>query len=146
MSSIDKLVVSNKVKGAIDMTIVTQFSEEGVLALPEESILFNDLNWHPHAVFEGVELKHLVTSEQTDGQFSYHLVRIAANKKIGMHIHDEQLETHEVIAGSGICINDQVKLTYNPGVISILKKKIQHEVIAGEDGLVLFAKFMPALL
>lgn len=34
---------------------------------------------------------------------------------------------------------------YEAGVISILLAKIPHEVVAGEDGLYLFAKFMPAL-
>ncbi len=50
-----------------------------------------------HPAFEGVVLKHIVTSEKMDGQFSFHLVRIAPNKKIGSHIHEKQLETHEVI-------------------------------------------------
>ncbi|WP_347223788.1 hypothetical protein [Bacteroides congonensis] len=26
--------------------------------------------------FEGVELKHIITAKDTDGKFSYHLVRI----------------------------------------------------------------------
>ena len=72
------------------------------------------------------------------------LVKIAPGKKIGSHIHKEQLETHEVIAGTGICINDGVELKYEPGVISIFQKASPHEVQAGADGLYLFAKFMPA--
>lgn len=27
-------------------------------------------------VFEGVELKHIITSKDTNGEYSYHLVRI----------------------------------------------------------------------
>lgn len=60
-------------------------------------------------------------------------------------IHDPQLETHEVIAGFGKCINDGTEIVYKPGVISIMPTGIHHEVHAGEDGLFLFAKFMPAL-
>lgn len=123
-----------------------QFNNNGALKLPKTEIQFRDLKWNPHAAFEGVELKHLITSEQTDGQFSYHLVKIASNKRIGLHIHADQLETHEVIAGSGICINNDVKLEYRTGVITILPKAIKHEVIAGDEGLLLFAKFIPALL
>ena len=96
-------------------------------------------------LLKGVELKHIITSERTDGQFSYHLVRIAPNKKIGNHIHKKQLETHEVISGTGVCVNDGVELPYEAGVISIFPISVPHEVIAGDDGLCLFAKFMPAL-
>lgn len=118
---------------------------DGKLLLPDDTASFSEIPWSEHPSFEGVALKHIVTSKQTDGAFSYHLVRIAPNKKIGNHIHAEQLETHEVIVGNGICINDSTELTYEPGVISILPKGIPHEVIAGEDGLYLFAKFIPAL-
>lgn len=61
------------------------------------------------------------------------------------HIHDPQLETHEVIAGSGYAINDGADIQYEPGVISVMPAKVHHEVHAGDEGLYLFAKFMPAL-
>ena len=80
-----------------------KFNEEGKLLLPEATITFDVIPWSKHPTFEGVELKHIITSERTDGQFSYHLVRIAPNKKIGNHIHERQLETHEVIFGTGVC-------------------------------------------
>jgi quercetin dioxygenase-like cupin family protein len=119
--------------------------ENGYLKLPNLTIGFGDIQWSKHPTFEGVELKHIVTAEQTNGKFSYHLVRIAPNRKIGMHLHEKQLETHEVIAGSGVCSNDGVEMKYEAGTISILQMNTPHEVIAGEDGLYLFAKFMPAL-
>lgn len=122
-----------------------QFDNAGKLILPDTEIAFADIPWSQHPTFEGVELKHIVTSKQTGGQFSYHLVRIAPNKKIGNHVHTTQLETHEVISGSGVCINAGTEITYEPGVISILPMNIPHEVTAGSEGLYLFAKFMPAL-
>lgn len=122
-----------------------QFDKAGKLVLPSTEISFADIPWSKHPTFEGVALKHIVTSGQTGGQFSYHLVRIAPNKKIGTHAHKTQLETHEVISGSGICINAGTEITYEPGVISILPMNIPHEVSAGNEGLYLFAKFMPAL-
>lgn len=123
-----------------------RFNDGGKLSLPDVTVNFNEVPWSPHAAFEGVELKHILTSAHTNGAFSYHLVRIAPNKKIGNHIHKTQLETHEVISGSGICINNGKEIQYQPGVISILPKEIPHEVAAGKDGLYLFAKFIPALL
>jgi len=117
----------------------------GNLSLPYKTKLFHSLEWCKHPTFEGVELKHIVTSEDTNGKFSYHLVKIAPNKEIGIHIHEKQLETHEVVYGSGICINDGEKIIYNVGTISIMKIGTEHKVIANDDGLYLFAKFIPAL-
>ena len=122
-----------------------KFNEGGKLLLKDATVTFDAIPWSKHPAFEGVELKHIITSERTDGQFSYHLVRIAPNKKIGNHIHEKQLETHEVISGTGVCVNDGVELSYEAGVISIFPIGVPHEVIAGDDGLCLFAKFMPAL-
>ena len=122
-----------------------KFNEGGKLLLPDATITFDAIPWSKHPTFEGVELKHIITSERTDGEFSYHLVRIAPNKKIGNHIHEKQLETHEVISGTGVCVNDGVELPYETGIISIFPIGVPHEVIAGDDGLYLFAKFMPAL-
>lgn len=117
----------------------------GSLKLASKTLNFADIAWSKHPSFEGVELKHIVTAKDTDGQFSYHLVRIAPNKSIKNHIHETQLETHEVIAGSGICINEGTTIHYEIGTISIMPAGIPHEVNAGDDGLYLFAKFIPAL-
>ena len=122
-----------------------KFNEGGKLLLPDVTVDFDAIPWSKHPTFEGVELKHIITSEKTDGQFSFHLVRIAPNKKIGNHIHEKQLETHEVICGTGVCVNNGAELLYEAGRISIFPIGVPHEVIAGEDGLYLFAKFMPAL-
>ncbi|MCM1245260.1 MAG: cupin domain-containing protein [Roseburia sp.] len=122
-----------------------KFDGEGKLLLPDEEVSFDAIPWSKHPAFDGVELKHIITSEKTGGRFSYHLVRIAPNKKIGDHIHERQLETHEVISGAGVCVNDGVTLPYETGVISIFPIGVPHEVTAGDEGLYLFAKFMPAL-
>ena len=42
-------------------------------------------------------------------------------------------------------MNNGVELSYEAGVISIFPIGIPHKIIAGENGLYLFAKFMPAL-
>ena len=117
----------------------------GKLALPDKNIGFEKIEWSKHPTFEGVELKHIVTGKDTEGLFSYHLVRIAPNCSIKEHIHETQLETHEVISGKGLCINDGVSIPYEAGTISIMPAGIKHEVNAGDEGLYLFAKFMPPL-
>jgi len=118
---------------------------QGQFMIPGQKRNFETVPWNKHPAFDGVELKHLITSSETNGEFSYHLVRIAPNKSILNHIHENQLETHEVIHGEGTCVNNQCKLHYSPGVISLIPKAIPHEVHAGNDGLLLFAKFIPAL-
>lgn len=118
---------------------------KGVLRLPYQVKTFDEIPWSKHPTFEGVALKHIVTSKDSQGQFSYHLVCIAPNKAIENHVHPKQLETHEVIAGSGYCLNDGITLDYSPGTLSIFPISVSHEVHAGADGLYLFAKFFPAL-
>ena len=117
----------------------------GKLVLPEEETGFAEIPWSKHPTFKGVELKHIIMAKNTDGRFSYHLVRIAPDCSIGNHIHETQLETHEVIKGSGRCVNAGSTIPYEAGTVSIMQASIAHEVHAGSEGLYLFAKFMPAL-
>ena len=119
--------------------------ENGKLFLPEKEADFSEIEWSKHPTFIGVELKHIVTAKDTDGKFSYHLVRIAPDCSIGNHIHETQLETHEVIKGSGRCVNAGSTIPYEAGTISIVRAGVPHEVHADSEGLYLFAKFMPAL-
>ena len=84
----------------------------GKLVTPAATKDFSDIPWRKHPDFMGVELKHILTSEETNGAYSYHLVRIAPNCSIGEHIHETQLETHEVITGYGTGINEGIAITY----------------------------------
>ena len=127
------------------LNLFEKFNTEGQLRLPGTAVSFSEIPWNKHPTFDGVELKHIVTAKETGGQFSYHLVRIAPGKAIGSHVHQTQLETHEIIAGTGTCASNGAEWIYEPGVISILPTGLPHEVKAGPDGLCLFAKFIPAL-
>lgn len=124
---------------------IFELFDNGKCTLADKTVYFSEIQWSEHSNFKGVELKHIVTSKDTDGMFSYHLVKIAPNCAIDEHIHNCQLETHEVIKGSGICIMSDKKLKYDIGTVSIIPANIKHKVIADKDGLYLFAKFMPAL-
>ena len=127
------------------MSVFENFEKGKWYLSGEQPAELNLIPWSPHPKFEGVELKHLITAKDTGGAFSYHLVRVAPQKKLEAHIHATQLETHEIIAGKGICSTDNRKMNYEPGVIAILPKGIEHEVSAGNEGLCIFAKFFPAL-
>jgi hypothetical protein len=62
------------------LDLFENFNINGQLLLSEKTIYFKDIPWSKHPTFEGVELKHLLTSKETSGEFSYHLVKIAPNK------------------------------------------------------------------
>ncbi|SHN72193.1 cupin domain-containing protein [Desulfovibrio litoralis] len=100
----------------------------------------------PHKNFKGVFLKHLVKGESTENQLSCHLVRIEPFCTLDLHVHENNLEIHEVIAGDGMCkiLDNQVE--YKIGTIGIIPANVKHSVTAGKDGLYILAKFSPALL
>lgn len=124
-------------------SLFEKFSMKGKLVLPGAASAFQEIPWTRHPEFAGVELKCIVAAAQTGGRCSFYLVRIAPRQKIGGHVHQMEWETHEVIAGQGVCIHAGGRLTYEPGVISIVPANTLHEVLAGPEGLCLFAKFMP---
>ena len=68
----------------MDYNLFEKFNEGGKLLLPDDTVSFNAIPWSKHPTFEGVELKHIITSEKTDGQFSFHLVRIAPTKRLAI--------------------------------------------------------------
>lgn len=115
--------------------------ENGVFTVSEQTIHVSVLPWNAHKEFEGVYLKNIVTYEQTMGLFTCHLVRIEPGQKIGLHTHPTCMELHEVIAGGGKCVTERGEISYAAGKMALLPANTPHEVIAGENGLYLFAKF-----
>jgi len=93
-----------------------------------------------------VYLKHIIRGENTNGQLSSHMVRIDPGCTLETHIHAEQWELHEVIEGAGTCNLGGCSVSYGPGQMAVIPSGTLHAVTAGENGLVLLAKFFPALL
>ena len=46
------------------------------------------INWNEHSKFKGVFLKHLITSVETDGNLSCHLVKVNPGCILDSHIHN----------------------------------------------------------
>ncbi|NDV26412.1 cupin domain-containing protein [Desulfovibrio sp. JC010] len=127
----------------------TEFSTlaaNGAIETIDGTINCTDLDWNPHPAFKGVHLKHLVTGETTEGQLSCHIVRIDPGCTLERHIHENQWEMHEIIAGNGEAALAEAKTTYHPGKSAIIPKGEEHSVKAGTEGLTLLAKFFPALI
>lgn len=104
------------------------------------------IEWTPHATFRGVSMKHLVTGSATGGRLSCHLVKIDPGCEIGEHIHQGKLELHEVEGGSGECAIGEERVDYRPGTVALIPDEIKHRVTAGDAGLLILAKFSPALI
>jgi len=126
-------------------TLFTAF-EQGELALSGKRVMFMERDWQPHSQFAGVALKHLLTAADTGGAFSYHLVRVEPGCVIGEHMHATQRETHEVVAGTGVCRSHNEDIVYRTGSIALIEPGVRHAVTAGGEGLLMFAKFIPPLL
>ncbi len=98
--------------------------------------------WKEHKDFPGVFLKAVLAEEHTGSPLSCVLVRIEPGRRIGLHRHPTSVELHEVIAGDGVCVLEGVEMPYAPGSMAVMPRNAAHEVLAGTDGLCLFAKFV----
>nr|WP_321513095.1 cupin domain-containing protein [uncultured Pseudodesulfovibrio sp.] len=126
-------------------TLFTALNSGRIVGL-DSDIDVSTLEWNQHPTFAGVALKHLLTGKDTDSRFSIHLVRLGPGAKIGDHIHDNCWELHEVADGSGVCLLNDQSIEYTPGVAAVMPEGVPHSVQAGESGLCLLAKFIPALM
>lgn len=120
--------------------------ESGSIVLNGKQVMIASLPWNPNPTFHGVALKHLIKGEETDNRLSCHIVKINPDCEIGIHNHAGKVELHEIVAGSGFCLIDNVRADYQPGTTALIPADIDHKVIASDDGLYLLAKFFSALL
>lgn len=127
-------------------TTIASSIANGTIALPEKMISAEAIEWTKHASFEGVYLKHLVRGENTNGQLSCHMVRIDPGCALETHVHAAQWELHEVIEGTGTCNLNGSTVLYGVGQMAVIPSGTPHAVKAGESGLILLAKFFPALI
>ena len=102
--------------------------------------------WNPHPKFAGVSIRHLVTGSDTGGRVSLHHVRIDPGCAIADHTHDEQVEIHDVLEGTGTCTLAGKEIRYVPGIMGIMPADTIHRLDAGADGLLLLATFSPPLV
>ncbi len=120
--------------------------DEGKIIYTGCEVDVKSIEWNPHPAFIGVFLKHLVKGELTGNKFSCHLVKVNSGCEIGEHVHEDKWELHEVIGGAGKGFLIDKEIPFEPGVSVVIPEGVKHKVIAGEGGLYLLAKFIPALL
>ena len=117
----------------------------GNVYFADKQDIINNLTWNPHPTYKGVYLKHLILGKDTENHISCHIVKVEPNCVLDIHQHDVKIEIHEVVDGSGKMFLDKKELTYAVGQIFVIPANTPHKVVAGKDGLILFAKFTPAL-
>jgi len=123
----------------------------GLMSAAEILLADRELNsagmaWNEHPKFRGVFLKHLVCAADTAGQLSCHIVKVDAGCELALHEHPDQWELHEVLSGEGLGTIGGCDSRYFPQRMAVIPNGVPHRVTAGGEGLVLLAKFFPALL
>ena len=111
----------------------------------DKQVKIEALVWNAHPTYKGVYLKHLILGKDTENQLSCHIVKVEPNCILDTHLHDGKIEIHEVVSGSGTMFLDKKEINYTVGQICVIPANTPHKVVAGKDGLYLFAKFTPAL-
>ncbi len=130
----------------METKIISTNIANGTIHYTDRTANISDVEWAEHPKFKGVYLKHMIKGEDTDGLFSSHLVKIDPNCCLENHCHENQLELHEVIEGYGSCILLEESFNYHLGKMAVIPKGEDHMVQADEHGLILLAKFFPAIL
>ncbi len=105
-----------------------------------------EIEWVPHPKFQGAFMKHLVKKDDNDSLASCHLVRIDPGCRLDDHSHEGEWEYHHVIDGSGKGYLNGREMAYVPGTMAIIPKGQVHKVVAGDNGMMILATFLPGLL
>lgn len=119
---------------------------EGTLFFANRSDEIDSMEWIPHPKFEGSFMKHLIRGADNDNLASCHLVRVNPGCRLDDHIHANEWEYHHILEGDGIGYLDGREMVYQPGKIAVIPKGATHKVVAGQEGILILATFLPALL
>lgn len=125
---------------------IGMYFENGKVSTISEIINSESTIFSPHPKFQGVYLKNLVTGDMTDNKVSCHLVKVESFCTLDNHVHENNLEIHEVISGDATCFIGENEVTYTAGTVGIIPENILHKIKAGANGIYILAKFIPALV
>lgn len=116
--------------------------EFGDIIMPDLKNEAVDIPWYSHPEWKGIFLKNLISSEETSGKFSYHIVKILDNCKVMDHTHEDQWELNFVLMGKGTFILDNVEYPIKQGQVFATPPGYHHDVSARDGDLSLVAVFI----
>jgi quercetin dioxygenase-like cupin family protein len=130
----------------LEQKAITSPLGNGTVFLADRSEEIEKLPWNPHPKFQGAFIKHLITGADNDNLASCHLVRVNPGCQLTDHIHEKEWEYHHILEGEGTGYLDGRPMVYEAGKIAVIPKGANHKVVAGPDGILILATFLPALL
>ena len=125
---------------------ITSLLGNGTLFFADRSEEIEKLPWNPHPKFKGAFIKHLIRGADNDNKASCHLVRVNPGCQLTDHSHGNEWEYHHILEGEGTGYLDGRPMDYKAGIIAVIPKGVVHKVVAGADGILILATFLPALL
>jgi len=125
---------------------ITTPMSNGTLFFSDRVDEIEKMEWVPHPKFKGAFMKHLIKGADNDNLASCHLVRVNPGYQLEEHIHANEWEYHHILEGDGEGYLDDQKLDYRPGRLAVIPKGVTHRVVAGREGILILATFLPALL
>lgn len=126
-------------------TDTSKIFDQGMVVFPDHQEDINKKSWYTPPGWVGVSLKDIITGKDTDGAFSYHLVRIAKRSEVPSHAHDTQWEWNVILNGNGSFVIQEKEMQVTIGETYATPPGVSHTVKAGNRELVLTATFVPAL-
>ena len=124
---------------------LSELFEQGVVLFPDLEVRAAEKPWYASPTWKGVFLKDLVTGQETDGAFSYHLMRVERNGEIPDHAHETQWSWNVVLGGTGAFVLGGRRVPVEVGQTFITPPRVHHAVSAGDEEISLLAIFAPAL-
>jgi len=125
---------------------ISRVFEEGSIIFPDCTGEVDSKPWYSPPGWDGVFLKDLITDKETDGKFSYHIVRIQEHCEVPDHDHNTQWEWNLILNGNGSFQLDKKNVFVKTGQTFATPPGIHHTVKAGNRELILLAMFVPALV
>ena len=106
-----------------------------------------DLAWSLHPLFEGVQIRSLVTRKDDGLNVSCLLVKVPVGVAIPEHVHAEQVDILYPLSGNAeMHVEGTGKFQLAPGVVVRVPIGVKHKIFNVTKELVIYDVFHPATL
>ena len=107
----------------------------------------DNLNWQPHPLAKGVEIKPLVTKRDHDLNVSCILVKVPVGIEIPEHTHEEQVDVLYPLSGKAqMYVEGEGDFSLEPGVVVRVPIGAKHKIFNVTGELIIYDVFHPATI